>query len=77
MGVEHSLGHQTLCYINAEHEEECFRSEFENHNLFEMGFDMLQKDTALMEGLEQYAKSQRRTGELEEDRAAAIEEYMS
>jgi len=41
MGVEHSSGSQTLCYINADKQEECFRNEFEMHNLFEMGFDIL------------------------------------
>ena len=33
-----------MCYINAEHEEECFRNEYETHNVFEMGFDIIQKD---------------------------------
>ena len=41
MGIEHSKGTQKLCYINAEHEEECFRNTFENHNVFEMGFDVI------------------------------------
>ena len=44
MGIEHSKGTQKLCYINAQHEEECFRNTFENHNVFEMGFDIVQKD---------------------------------
>ena len=51
MGVEHSSGSQTLCYINADHQEECFRNEFEMHNVFEMGFDILQKDPAVMESI--------------------------
>ena len=54
MGVEHSTGSQTLCYINADKQEECFRNEFEMHNVFEMGFDILQKDSldqALAEGV--------------------------
>ena len=44
MGIEHSKGTQKLCYINAEHEEECFRNSYEQHNVFEMGFDIIQKD---------------------------------
>ena len=44
MGVEHSKGTQKLCYINAEKEEECFRNDYETHNVFEMGFDIIQKD---------------------------------
>ena len=44
MGIEHSSGSQTLCYINADHEEECFRNEFEMHNIFEMGFDIVQRE---------------------------------
>ena len=30
MGIEHSKGTQKLCYINAEHEEECFRNTFDD-----------------------------------------------
>ena len=45
MGIEHSSGSQTLCYINAAKEEECFRNEFEMHNIFEMGFDIIQRDS--------------------------------
>ena len=44
MGIEHSRGTQKLCYINAEHEEECFRNDYDQHNVFEMGFDVIQKD---------------------------------
>lgn len=76
MGVEHSLGHQTLCYVNAEHHEECFRSNFEQHNLFELSLDLLYKDSAaFIDGLQSYAKAHH--GEIEEDHAAALEEYMS
>ena len=74
MGVEHSSGSQTLCYINADHQEECFRNEFEMHNVFEMGFDILQKDPAVMESIIA-AKKQR--GEVDHETAAALEEYMS
>ena len=73
MGVEHSSGSQTLCYINADHQEECFRNEFEMHNIFEMGFDILQKDAGLAESLA-HAKTH---GEIDEASAAALEEYMS
>ena len=45
MGIEHSSGSQTLCYINADKQEECFRNEFEMQNIFEMGFDIVQRDT--------------------------------
>ena len=44
MGVEHSHGSQKLCYINAMQEEECFRNDYETHNVFEMGFDLVQRD---------------------------------
>lgn len=74
MGVEHSSGSQTLCYINADQQEECFRNEFEMHNIFEMGFDILQKDAGLTEAI-QHAKTHH--GEMSEDRAAALEQYMS
>ena len=70
MGVEHSSGSQTLCYINADKQEECFRNEFEMHNLFEMGFDILQKDAGLTAAIQQ-AKTHH--GEMSEDRAAALE----
>jgi hypothetical protein len=76
MGVEHSSGSQTLCYINADHQEECFRNEFEMHNIFEMGFDILQKDNGLLESI-QLAKAQGSHGDLDEDSAARLEEYMS
>lgn len=75
MGVEHSTGSQTLCYINADHQEECFRNEFEMHNIFEMGFDILQKDAGGVFESIQYAKEHH--GDLSEDHAAALEEYMS
>lgn len=55
MGIEHSKGSQTLCYINAHQEEECFRNEFEMENVFEMGFDIVQRDNldaALKYGLD-------------------------
>ena len=55
MGVEHSTGSQTLCYINADAQEECFRNTFEMHNIFELGFDILQKDAGFLEALS-YAK---------------------
>ena len=45
MGVEHSHGSQKLCYINALQEEECFRNDYETHNVFEMGFDLVRRDT--------------------------------
>ncbi len=73
MGVEHSSGSQTLCYINADHQEECFRNEFEMHNIFEMGFDILTKDTGIADSL----AAVKQHGEINEESAAALEDYMS
>lgn len=78
MGVEHSSGSQTLCYINADHQEECFRNEFEMHNIFEMGFDILTKDPeAFAEGLQIAAAAQRGDHDVEVRSAAALQDYMS
>lgn len=44
------------------------------HNIFEMGFDILQKDAGVLESI-QYAKEHH--GDLSENTAAALEEYMS
>jgi hypothetical protein len=46
------------------------------HNIFEMGFDILQKDNGLLESI-QLAKAQGSHGDLDEDSAARLEEYMS
>lgn len=46
MGVENSNGSQTLCYINANGQEECFRNEYETANTYEMGFDVVSKNQA-------------------------------
>ena len=70
MGVEHSSGSQTLCYINADHQEECFRNEFEMHNVFEMGFDILQKDPAIMQSIIEAKKAR---GEVDPHTAAALD----
>ena len=75
MGVEHSTGSQTLCYINADHQEECFRNTFEMHNIFELGFDILQKDAGFLEALS--AAKQAQEGTMSEEHSAALEEYMS
>ena len=40
-----------------------------------MGIDLLSRDASLAEGLQMYAKTHH--GELDEDNAAALEEYMS
>lgn len=57
MGVEHSHGSQTLCYINADQQEECFRNEFEMHNTFEMGFDIMMKNPHVMESIMEAKKA--------------------
>ena len=46
MGVENSAGSQTLCYINALGQEECFRNEYSTENTYEMGFDVVAKNQA-------------------------------
>ena len=46
MGNENSSGNQTLCYINALGEEECFRNEYSTENTYEMGFDLVAKNQA-------------------------------
>ena len=82
MGVEHSSGSQTLCYINADLQEECFRNEFEMHNVFEMGFDILQKEGGVEGLIESMKYAQAKHADLGHDEqtaatAAAIQEYMS
>ena len=83
MGVEHSSGSQTLCYINADLQEECFRNEFEMHNVFEMGFDILQKEggvEGLIESMKYAQMQQHHEYDHDAQSAAtveAIKEYMS
>lgn len=43
MGQENSSGSQTLCYINAAGQEECFRNEYTSTNDYNMGFDIVAK----------------------------------
>ena len=43
MGQENSSGSQTLCYINALGQEECFRNEYTSTNDYNMGFDLVAK----------------------------------
>ena len=43
MGQENSSGSQTLCYINALGQEECFRNEYTSTNDYHMGFDLVAK----------------------------------
>ena len=43
MGQENSAGSQTLCYINALGQEECFRNEYSSTNDYQMGFDLVAK----------------------------------
>jgi len=46
------------------------------HNIFEMGFDILQKDPALMESIIS-AQKKAKSGEVDPKAAAGFEEYMS
>lgn len=46
MGIENSSGSQTLCYINAHNEQECFRNEYSSESTYEMGFDIVAKNQA-------------------------------
>jgi len=45
------------------------------HNVFEMGFDILQRDPAVMESIINAKKHY--SGEVDGEAAAAIEAYMS
>ena len=44
MGQENSAGSQTLCYINALGQEECFRNEYTSTNDYNMGFDLVARN---------------------------------